>query len=182
VQEERRRAGARERGRELAADDARLAHAGDDDSSAALAQHAHRALEPLVEPIDEGENGRRFGLQHAARQREIRLGILHDVVDLAACGRVDPRQLAEERLEPIETQRVGAVAQRLAGSSCTSMNTASTPAATPAAASGSMYSGSPPTRPRRRRAAAGCGSRRRSRGSRAARSIGNARMSTTRLL
>ncbi len=43
VQEERRRAGARERRGDLAADDAGLAHAGDDDAAAALAQQLDRA-------------------------------------------------------------------------------------------------------------------------------------------
>jgi hypothetical protein len=77
MEEERGCAGARERRRDLAADDPRLAHAGDDDAPAALAQHAHRAIETLVEAVDQREDGRRFRLQHVAREIEARLRILH---------------------------------------------------------------------------------------------------------
>ena len=71
MKKERRRAGAGERGRDLPADDARLAHAGDDDAAAAVEQQPHRALEAVVEAIDQRENGGRLGLQDLARQREV---------------------------------------------------------------------------------------------------------------
>ena len=68
VKEEGRRAGAGQRRRHLSADDARLAHAGDDDPALALVEHPHRPVEAFVEPIDERGDRRGFRLQHAPRQ------------------------------------------------------------------------------------------------------------------
>ena len=59
------------RGRDLPADDARLAHARDDDAPAAVEQQVDGALETLVEAIDEREDGGRLRLQHSAGQVEI---------------------------------------------------------------------------------------------------------------
>ena len=72
VEEEGRRAGAGERGGDLPADDARLAHAGDDDAAAAVEQQPDGALEAVVEPIDEREDRGRLGLQDLARERDVR--------------------------------------------------------------------------------------------------------------
>ena len=71
VEEEGGRAGARQRRRNLAADDPRLAHAGDDHAAAALEQQPHRLLEALVEALDEREDRGRFRLQHLARERDV---------------------------------------------------------------------------------------------------------------
>ena len=58
VQEPRGRARARERGRDLPADDPGLAHARDNDAAAALEQELDGPLErSAVEAIDEAENG-----------------------------------------------------------------------------------------------------------------------------
>ena len=51
VQEGRRRAGAGQRRGDLAADEARLADARDDDLAAAVGEDLHGALEALVEPL-----------------------------------------------------------------------------------------------------------------------------------
>ncbi len=133
VQEEGGRAGARERRGDLAADDARLAHAGDDDAAAAVADQRDGAREALVEPIDERPDGGRLGLQHLAGERQIshrtsRSGRTRDQLARAAPrARSSGRALAASLL-----------ARR--GSSWTSMKMPSTPAATPARASGAMYS------------------------------------------
>ena len=66
-----RGAGAGQSCRYLAADDARLAHAGDDDSAAAIEQDPDCFLEAVVESIHQGEDGRRFCLQHFFRECEI---------------------------------------------------------------------------------------------------------------
>jgi hypothetical protein len=63
-------AGARQRGGDLPADDARLAHAGHDDAAAALEEQCHGALELAVDAIDETQDGRGFGPQDLARQVE----------------------------------------------------------------------------------------------------------------
>ena len=64
VQEERRRAGTRQSGGDLLADDARLAHPRQDDAPAALTEQVDSPIEPLVEAIDERENRGGFGLKH----------------------------------------------------------------------------------------------------------------------
>ena len=71
VQEERRRPGARERRGDLARDDAGLAHPGDDDAAAAVAQQVDGAGEPLVHAVDEGEDGGGFGPEHLAGEFEV---------------------------------------------------------------------------------------------------------------
>ena len=71
MQKERRRADARQRRRNLAADDARLAHAGQDDAAAAFAQELDGALESLVEAVDQREDRRRFGFEDFAGEREV---------------------------------------------------------------------------------------------------------------
>ena len=76
VEEEGRRAGARQRRGDLAADDARLAHAGDDDAAAALEQQLDGALEVVVEAIDQAEDRRRLGAQHLAGEIERRSSVV----------------------------------------------------------------------------------------------------------
>ena len=65
-----RRAGARERRRQLPGDDARLAHAGGDHSALTLEQQAEGGIEPVVQAV--GERLDRLGLdaQHATGQIE----------------------------------------------------------------------------------------------------------------
>ena len=63
-------AGARQRRGNLAADDARLAHAGDDDAAAAVEQELDGALEVAVDAVDEAEDRRRLGAEHLAGEVE----------------------------------------------------------------------------------------------------------------
>ena len=68
VEEVRRRPGRRECRCDLAADQPRLAHPGDDHSPAAAAQELDRALEALVEPGDEPEDRLGLDAQHPLGQ------------------------------------------------------------------------------------------------------------------
>src|SRR5688572_1105382 len=77
MQKPRGRAGARQRGGDLAADDSRLAHAGDDDAAAALEEEANRPLEVAVEAVEKAEDGGRLGLQDLARQVQAVDGAVH---------------------------------------------------------------------------------------------------------
>ena len=70
VQEPGRRAGARQRGGDLPADDAGLAHAGDDDAAAAVEEELDGALEVAVDAVDEAEDGGGLGAEHLAREIE----------------------------------------------------------------------------------------------------------------
>ncbi len=71
MKEERRRAGARKRRGDLAADDARLAHAGHDHATFALHQQTDRVFEGRAKPIDQRQDSRGFRLKHLARERQI---------------------------------------------------------------------------------------------------------------
>src|SRR5436309_1182272 len=64
-------AGARERGGNLLADDAGLAHSGEDDASPAFLQQIDGAIESLVETLGKREDRGRFGLQNFAGERAI---------------------------------------------------------------------------------------------------------------
>ena len=66
VQEERRRAGAGERGGDLLADHAGLAHPRQDHPAAALEEELDGAVEAFVQTLDESEDGRGFRFQHLA--------------------------------------------------------------------------------------------------------------------
>ena len=68
MQEERRGAGAGEGGRDLAADDPGLAHAGDDDPPRAGVEQADRGVEPVVESVRQGAHRGRLGLDDLPRQ------------------------------------------------------------------------------------------------------------------
>ena len=68
MQEEGRRPRARERRRDLPADDAGFAHAGENHAAAAIAQQLHRPIEFAVEPIDERQDRRRLRFQYFARE------------------------------------------------------------------------------------------------------------------
>ena len=70
VQEQGRRAGARQRGRDLPADDAGFAHARDDDAAAALEEHLNGAFEVAVDALDEAEDGGGLGAEHFSREIE----------------------------------------------------------------------------------------------------------------
>ena len=71
MEEEGRGAGAGQRRGDLPRDDARLAHARDDDAATAIAEQLDGPDEPGVEAVDQREDGRGLGLQHLARQREV---------------------------------------------------------------------------------------------------------------
>ena len=77
VQEPGRRAGARERRRNLPADEAGLAHAGDDDAAVAVEEQLDGAFEVAVDAIDEAEDRGRFGPQHLAREIEAGDRVVH---------------------------------------------------------------------------------------------------------
>src|SRR5205823_4338553 len=72
MEEQGRCAGARQRRRDLAADDPRLAHAREHDASTTLPQELHRAIELAIQPPDERQNRRRFRLEDLARERQVR--------------------------------------------------------------------------------------------------------------
>ena len=84
-------------------------------------QDPHGLFESLVEPIDERQDRGRLGLQDLAREREIdgcdarhaRAPDAAAVVSRAAASIAF--ELHDERLEPVEPQRVGGVALRLRG-------------------------------------------------------------------
>src|SRR5712691_9411858 len=153
MEEERGCAGARERRGDLAADDARLAHAGDDHAPAAVEEDAHRLLEAIVEPIDKCQDRGRLGLQDLARERDV------DACDPRHARAPDAASAVSRAAASIRfsfmmsgssrSRRSALAASLFAfdGSACTSMKTASTPAATPAEASGSMYCARPAVTP-----------------------------------
>ena len=127
------RAGARERRRDLPADDARLAHAGEDHAAAAVAHQRDGGREALVEAI--GERPARRPPRSAAPcgpgpGQPSDLTIRSTATSWRSSGSSRPsgRALAASLLAR-------------GGSSWTSMKTPSTPAATPARASGAMYCG-----------------------------------------
>ena len=138
MQEPGGRAGARERRRDLPADDARLAHAGDDDAAPAVEEQLDGALEVAVDAIDEAEDRGRFGAEDLSARGPV------PVVGVGASwssrhamaladDRVDPHESIEERLEQRSSRSAFCASLfACAGSSWTSMNTPSTPAATPA--------------------------------------------------
>ena len=76
VQEPGRGARAREGRRDLPADDARLAHAGDDHPAATVEEQLHRALEGAVDAVDQPEDRGRFDPEHfpGEIQRGSRIG------------------------------------------------------------------------------------------------------------
>ena len=70
VEEEGRRAGAREGGGDLSADDARLAHARHDHAAATRCQQRHSPFEARVEAGDESLHGGRLRAKHSGREFE----------------------------------------------------------------------------------------------------------------
>src|SRR5262245_41479550 len=148
MKKECRRACAREGGSNLLADNAGLADAGDDHAPAARHQQFYRMLKCAIEAIDEPLNRRRFRLQHLPGECHIDL---HARTPFATVvSRVTASIRFSFRSSASSLSRRSAFAASLlarAGSSWTSMNTASTPAATPAEASGSIYSASPAVTP-----------------------------------
>ena len=106
---------------------------------------------------DEREDRRGFGLEHLARQREVgQHGARRRISDGSDDG-IDLHQLAEQRLEQIEPQRVLRVALRarrlLVHFEEHAVDAGGDARATPAAR---CTAPAPPSRRRRRRAAAGC--------------------------
>src|SRR5690606_8363878 len=174
VQEERRRAGARQCRGDLAADDARLAHAGDDDASAAGEQQFDGAVEAFVQTFGQCLNGLGLGREHAAGDVA---GAAHE---RAASWMRSSRVTSASKSASASAFCASLFAR--AGSSCTSMNTPSTPAATPADASGTMYSACPAVSPLPPPGSCRLCVTSKTTGAPSARIIGNARMSTTRLL
>ena len=72
VQEKGRGPGAGERRRDLAADDAGLAHASDDHAALAVAHQHDSAREPLIEAIDQRQDRGGFRLEHSPREGQVR--------------------------------------------------------------------------------------------------------------
>ena len=69
MEEEGWGSGARERGGDLAADDAGLPHAGDNHPAAAVKQEPDGMVEAIVEAIDEREDRIRLRLKDLPRER-----------------------------------------------------------------------------------------------------------------
>ncbi len=69
VHEERRRARRGHGGGDLAADVARLSHAGHDDAAAGVEDRRHRRQEALPEPLGEPQYRRRLDFEHLLRER-----------------------------------------------------------------------------------------------------------------
>src|SRR2546426_778005 len=143
VQEEGGCAGGGERRGDLAADDARLADAGDDDLAAAGEEQIERAREACVEPVADGGEGVRLDVEDAPGPVEPLAGhrcpafAARTARSIATSSASSPGSSASGTLvAPSERARLG--------SSCTSMKTASTPAPTAARASGATKRRSPP--------------------------------------
>ena len=112
-------------------------------------------FQALVDAVDEREDRGRFHLKDSSRESQI------DVVT-RLMRRSRGRRLARGAsirfsfmmsASSRSSARVGGIALRLGGSSWISMKTTSTPAATPAAASGSICCARPAVTPSRRLAA-----------------------------
>ena len=145
MEEECRRARARQRRRDLAADDAGLAHARDDDAPLAFVEHPHGAVEALVEAIDERQDGRGLGLQHLARERAVGRRRVVSCTQIVKTGS-DPVSDDGRRASPsrVRIRCRSSGSRRSSGSafcaslfargglSCTSTNSPSMPAATAA--------------------------------------------------
>ncbi len=163
MQEEGGRSGAGERGGDLAADDPRLAHARQDDPAAAVeqaggspartgrrcgrrAREIGRALPSRRHLAGRGSTASCLDRLRARRRAGVadRRGSLRRSAFDRARQRWSRAAAAEQRSR---RQGVGASLFAGAASSCTSRKTPSTPAATPAAASGSMYCDRPEDMP-----------------------------------
>ncbi len=95
VQEPGRRAGARQGGGDLPADDAGLAHAGHDDPAAALVEHLDGAFEMAVDALDEPQDGGGLDAKHLAREIESRGDVGGHVRGAASpAGRAAGRSMA----------------------------------------------------------------------------------------
>src|SRR5205814_1057789 len=143
VQEEGRRTGRGERGGDLPAHDAGLADAADDHPPAAGEQQLDGAREAPVEAVGERAQGPPLDVEHAPCAREPRLGghrpraLPRSARSMATSSPKSAGRSASGTLvAPSERARLG--------SSCTSMKTASAPAATAARASGATNRRSPP--------------------------------------
>src|SRR5213080_2207199 len=143
VQEEGGRAGRGERGGDLPAHDAGLADAADDHPPAAGEQQLDGAREAPVEAVAQRRQGAPLDVEHAPRAREPRFGghrrraLPRSARSMATSSpRSAGRSASGTLVAPSESARLG--------SSCTSMKTASAPAATAARASGATNLRSPP--------------------------------------
>src|SRR5439155_23622095 len=188
MEKERGRPGAGQRGGNLPADNPRLPDPGHDHAPGAVEDEPHRGVESLVEAVDERQDGTGLDRQHPAREREIGDGPLGHAraPERAVAGwRAASSIRVSLSISGSSNSSRSALAASLrarAGSSCTSMNTPSTPAATPAAASGSMYSARPAVTPSPAPGSCRLWVTSKITGYPSSRSMGNARMSTTRLL
>src|SRR5262249_5242529 len=140
MEDERRRAGRRERRGGLSADDAGLADATDDDLPAAREEDPDGAGEAPAEPPRDGAERTRLDVEHAPGAIEPRLAhrrASRSARSIATTSASSPGSSASGTLvAPSESARLG--------SSCTSRNSASTPAPTAARASGATKRRSPP--------------------------------------
>src|SRR3989441_748221 len=162
VQEEGGCAGGGERRGDLAADDARLADAGDDDFAAAGEEQIERAREACVEPVPDGGEGVCLDVEDAPGPVEplaghrcppsltlidiprSRLSISLAHARAARTARSIATSSASSRGNSASGTLVAPSERARLGSSCTSMKTASTPAPTAARASGATKRRSPP--------------------------------------
>src|SRR4029077_3071379 len=140
--------GARQGRRDLAPDEARLAHPGDDDAPAAAVEAAHGAHEAVAEPRAEGEHALPLEAQHPLRERPDPRAIHQARPGPAAIARISSsrrgRSSSPSMLGPSASGRPSSSVR--SGSSWISMNRASTPTATAARARACTYCRSPPER------------------------------------
>src|SRR5262249_36139355 len=123
-----------------------LPHAGHHDATAARLHEPHGPLEAVVQALHERAHRLGLGLEDAP-------GDLENVARPERVGHVVPasaplmaRRSRSSRGSRASGSIVGPSDGARSGSSCTSMNTASTPKATAARARGSTYWRSPPER------------------------------------
>src|SRR5262249_9047077 len=141
----RRGAGAGERGGDLPADQAGLTHARDDHAALALEEELDGLLEVAVDPVDETKDRCRFDAENLAG--EFQAG--QRVGQTAAARAMACMRASRVSSGSSNDSRSAFCASLFAcsGRSWTSMNIPSTPAATPAEASGSMNCACPAVTP-----------------------------------
>src|SRR5208337_3921650 len=138
MQKERRRAGARERSGNLAADQPGFSHARHNHASLAGEKHFDRAIERSVESCQYVLNGLGFNAENAARGFQAHALLQRRTREESSFKR------ARSCASCAKGRALGPSESAAAGLSWVSRKMPSTPAATPARASGSMNSGWPP--------------------------------------
>src|SRR6266581_6820444 len=131
-------AGAGKGGGNFSADETRLSHAGDDDAPFADEQDVHGFVEAGVQPREHVLNGLRFDLEHTPRGIKAHFALHRRTTVLSPFNFVSKLRSSDSG------RALGPSESALAGLSWVSRKMPSTPAATPARASGSMNCGCPP--------------------------------------